>query len=1448
MEDKMISILAESGCTLLTNPNSPPTLPSDPHTSAAASTASSPTPPTPPSSPTSSPASIPTLEPLAISADSSSPPLRLRKASFAFSCWCLPSNCACSFSSSRSSRSTLKTRAGFVAKLVDVISICPLRLKKEIIGSLPEMIGDQSNGIVVDSLRGLLEEDSEIIVPVLDTFSNLNLDDQQQEQVVTVALSCIRTVDFDHMPYLLRFLMLSATLGNARRIISQVREHLKFVSVGDFHAARGKKLKGKSSGENAEGLVLEALRSGLQFKNNLCQEVLKELKSLDKAQDHKVVDIWLLVLIYTNGGSLQKVVEKILKKKILDDHLQESLFDLCIHGHRELIQILGALVAHIGSGISYEVGSSLDTMALLARKYADELLPLCSHINGILDYLEGFNIENLHKVYEVFSLLSLSARSNAKSIGFSFANELLMIVRKQVSSPDLKYKKMGLVGALKIVSYLGNISNVNSQASSQVLSLISFCMHKNCEESLELLKASLESCKLLPLPSILFHDELINLLESTSIHPTIMEWIGKHVGDFESIFLSDLEGGSLLSEGSYWGLEGQLWMNLDGGLSPICVNIFPLVSASTQGSPSLQVLPAYFLLLSVVERLTNQGSLGGIDALLGCPLHLPAPKYFVRAEWLSLHGKQKEAICLSLYYAVNWIRELLNAFCTQISGRVHCVSQATKEEIYGKLLKRLRNLVLLESLLNASLKLYPVPLPELNLFIEHSWPSHGSKPKHGLMEKKHERPILPEKDSLRKKHKRSVPKGASATDKLKQPTILDMLKKAGVVSQEVPNEEPSSLPSSRKVSQPSVHDKYASNDPERVEISAAASIFDVQKLKCRPLLIDCFSIFTFSEVRLKFECCHSKSLDFFCHYLAVILLPISALTIVLLIPLYWFHNACRVCCILCLGYVGSVGHAETDFILFELPKSCCSDPAAELPLLLYLLRDLSSKLSYLIPQNKHFQAEFSRMAPGLGMMETSEFLCKTRQIFPSMKKQLNCSVHMLREAEETCEDHWESRSSFAGNPVIPNFVMKKSSVAGSVFKEVLSCFSKILNLAHVQRDISVLSALLEAFQQNCIPDVLLSENKLVPGNIDYIYLASSISILLTLDVLSTLESVVISARSYAELSNDRNKSIQVECVQKVLPLLCTRLGTSAQKLLMQNLNSEDHDDGWKSKGETIQKILHIYIENSESAEDLLVEFACSILPEMTSDNVLLRYLHQNKAHRRSHSWLPNSVPINTHSMVSGAGMRCSYYERNLAVLNKLVKEASMLRRPRANAQVEPVKGLLTKLRQSVNVVVSLVNLCKTHDKILVHAMAVKHGGKYVDSFIKVFDFLQVHFESHGEVIIQLVKELQKATRIMQTLCSEAKGSRRTAITSRIPATKRSMERFLFQVKGLLHNTSSGCTFWMGNLKHKDLLGQVVSSQLYANDDDDDEEAEGDADNGDATEQTMNNDDQPNEPQ
>ncbi|XP_058097444.1 uncharacterized protein LOC131242659 isoform X2 [Magnolia sinica] len=1268
---------------------------------------------------------------------------------------------------------------GFTDKLLEVLSICPLQLKKDIIGSLPEIIGDQSYGTVVAALERMLQEDSEVVVPVLDSFSNLNLDDQLQEQI---------------------------------------REHLKLFSMPDPYAARNKKLKGKSLAESAEASILEALRSSLRFKNILCEAILKELKCLNKPRNHKVIDVFLLMLIYANGGALQKNSEKIIKKKVIDGCFSESLLDQCIRGNRELVQdyftsflsvceyllackekqaiefgiymymclfeefadtysrqeILGALVTHIGSGISHEVNSALETMILLASKYSQDILPLSSYISGILDYLEGFNSTNLHKVYEVFSHLALSARPNADSVGSSIANELLMIVRKQVGNQDLKYKKMGIIGALKLVTFLGDAKFATCLSSSQKI---------NSEEALELLKMSLDSCKLSPLALILFYDEVIALLECTTLQPSIMEWMCKHVGEFESTFLSDLEGGQLPIKDSHHGLEGELWMNLDGDLSPICLNILPLLSSSSQlSSSSLQILPANFLLLSAVERLTNQGSLGGIDALLGCPLHLPSPKYFVGSVRKSLTGKQRQIVCLSLYYAMNWIRELLNAFCSQVAGKIDCITQNTRLETIAKLLKRLRNLVFLEGLLNVSLKLYSQSLSELHSAIEHSESSFSSKLNHlRPPDIKVDRGRKSECTSPNKKRKctrnSTAPEKSDLNGKLRQPTILDALKRAGavisqegpnegssgfsragaVISQEGPNEGSSGFSTKEKASQSGEQHKFESNEQGLVEISAVPKVLDAQRFKFRPLLVDCLSILSFSQSE----------------------------------------------------------------------NSCCSDPAAELPLHLYLLRDFHYKLDYLNPPSKQFPAACTitcKAPPGLGRMTTIEILGKIRPIFPYLKKHLDSAICILEEGPETCEDHWNIQSASAGNPDIPHLVVSKSSVAATVFVEILCCFGKMANLPDLcsQMNLPILMDLLVAFQPGRIPDDIFKgiQPSPLPGNTDYLYCAAysfledvldkacSFSFLLASEALVSLESVINSIQIFLDKMLEGNgKNMKTGFAQGVLPFLRNRLGNSARKLLAHDWDSANHESGSKSKGEIIQRTLHIYLKNNESTSDLLDELACSILPQVPSGKTKTTQ-EQDVLHG-----FPTLCPA----------MLIVWYrvlhEENLAILNKLIKEVGLLEKSRADVQPEAVKRVLIKLRQSVNVVVSLVNMCKTHDKVAVHAMAVKYGGKFVDSFLKAFGFLQTHFRAHNDIILQVVKELQKATRIIQTLCSEAKGSKRTMITCKIPATKRSMERFLFHVKALLHNTSNGETFWMGNLKHKDLLGQVVSSQVYANGDD-----------------------------
>jgi Fanconi anemia group D2 protein len=71
----------------------------------------------------------------------------------------------------------------------------------------------------------------------------------------------------------------------------------------------------------------------------LCEAFLKELKSVDHPKDHKVIDVWLIMLIYANGGALQKNAEKILKSKILQGYIRETLFNQCIRGNTELVKV-----------------------------------------------------------------------------------------------------------------------------------------------------------------------------------------------------------------------------------------------------------------------------------------------------------------------------------------------------------------------------------------------------------------------------------------------------------------------------------------------------------------------------------------------------------------------------------------------------------------------------------------------------------------------------------------------------------------------------------------------------------------------------------------------------------------------------------------------------------------------------------------------------------------------------------------------------------------------------------------------------------------------------------------------------------------------------------------------------------------------------------------------------
>jgi uncharacterized sporulation protein YeaH/YhbH (DUF444 family) len=78
-----------------------------------------------------------------------------------------------------------------------------------------------------------------------------------------------------------------------------------------------------------------------------------------------------------------------------------------------------------------------------------------------------------------------------------------------------------------------------------------------------------------------------------------------------------------------------------------------------------------------------------------------------------------------------------------------------------------------------------------------------------------------------------------------------------------------------------------------------------------------------------------------------------------------------------------------------------------------------------------------------------------------------------------------------------------------------------------------------------------------------------------------------------------------------------------------------------------------------------------------------------------------------------------------------------------------------------------------------------------------------------EGVTAAVRQVQAGTRILQTACVEAKARKLSAVTRLVPKVKKSIEQFVQSVKVLIAEAGAASSITVGNLKHKNLHGEVV---------------------------------------
>ncbi|XP_009332507.1 PREDICTED: Fanconi anemia group D2 protein [Pygoscelis adeliae] len=645
-----------------------------------------------------------------------------------------------------------------VRKLMQMVSVSPVPIQHDIITSLPEILEDSQQSEVARELSCLLKQGRRLTVPILDALSRLDLDAGLLAEVRQSAMTIVPSVKLEDLPVVVKFILHNVKAADAVEVISDLRKSLDLSSCVLPLQILGsqKKLKSQvqasssmsqvTTSQNCVKLLFDVIKLAVRFQKDVSEAWIKAIENSTSVSDHKVLDLIVLLLIHSTNTKNRKQTEKVLRSKIRLGCMPEQLMQNAFQNHSLVIkdffpsilalaqtflhsahpaivsfgscmykqafaafdsycqqEVVTALVTHVCSGNETELDISLDVLTDLVILHTSLLMRYATFVKTILDSTQKLNPCQIRKLFYILSTLAFSQRQEGSYI----QDDMHMVIRKWLSSTVPNHKQMGIIGAVTMIGSVALKRNegdgsslerpeLNSERDGQLstlLDLVGFC----CEQKPEVLA--------------LYYDELASLIEKQkgNLDLQLLDEFGKSlVEDFPSDFVVDLsptvDGSFLFPVKSLYNLDE------DESQGAIAINLLPLVSQSELGrvtdgmsNQSKRVvspicLSPCFRLLRLYTGEQNSGSLEEIDALLGCPLYLTDLE--VEGKLDSLSKQEREFLCSLLFYALNWFREVVNAFCQQQDA-----------EMKGKVLSRLQNITELQNVLGKCLAATPGYVP-----------------------------------------------------------------------------------------------------------------------------------------------------------------------------------------------------------------------------------------------------------------------------------------------------------------------------------------------------------------------------------------------------------------------------------------------------------------------------------------------------------------------------------------------------------------------------------------------------------------------------------------------------------------------------------------------------------------------------------------------------------------
>uniref|UniRef100_A0A673HY95 Fanconi anemia group D2 protein-like n=1 Tax=Sinocyclocheilus rhinocerous TaxID=307959 RepID=A0A673HY95_9TELE len=609
------------------------------------------------------------------------------------------------------------------SKLMQMVSVAPVEIQRDIITSLPEILEDSQHGDTAKELNGLLQQNTQLAVPILDALSSLNLSSALLSEVREAVMGTLSAVQLEDLPVVVKFILHSISASGPNEVVCDLRKKLELEqcvlpAVLQASQSRMKSKAVSGNGQDSVALVLDVIKSAIRFQKTISEAWLKAIENVDESDDHKVVDLLVLFILHsTNANHSRRGAERVLKVKVRKGLIQESLLQKTFKGHAQVMrgyfpsilalaqgllrssdccvvpfgghmykqaftgfdsycqqEVVGSLVTHACSGVSGEVDMALELLYELVSQRPAEMSQFTVFVKGILDYMDNLTSQQIRRLFHLLSHLAFGQEQH----GGHIQDDMHIVIRKQLSSMVPKYKRIGIIGAVMMVGSMGACRYTVCWYIFRLYTL-SRLLVRSCSESS-------------PEAAALYYDELANLLQTCKLDLLVQVLCLD--------FLMTLYVCACLSPFVF---PASVMYNLDDDESQggIAINLLPLMTQDQQPKTdttqpagvkkerrvSPLCLSPFFRLLRLCEEVQHQGDLEEIDALLGCPLILTDME---KVE--SLSKAEREFLCSLLFYTINWFREVVNAFC-----------KLNDPEMKMKVVTRIQNITYLQSLLQTCL-------------------------------------------------------------------------------------------------------------------------------------------------------------------------------------------------------------------------------------------------------------------------------------------------------------------------------------------------------------------------------------------------------------------------------------------------------------------------------------------------------------------------------------------------------------------------------------------------------------------------------------------------------------------------------------------------------------------------------------------------------------------------